>query len=125
MATWREIATDNFAAVMDLVARHWRSAQSRAYYAAYARVAAALASSGVVVPAGREGPSHAKLPALVESHLTQVGILRWQVSVLLRDLYRMRLIADYHPSASVGDGDARQAAALMQRLFRLMERRQT
>lgn len=122
MATWEEIAQENFAAVVELVSRHWRSAVNRAYYAAYARIVAELQKAGVVFPTNREGPSHAKLPGLVETHLMRVGQMRWRVSELSRGLYSMRLIADYRPSEEVGDGDAREAVRMMRQVFVLMKR---
>lgn len=101
----------------------WRSALSRAYYAAYARVTAALANvPGVTFASGREGPTHARLPGLVETHLSHAGDVRWRVSELVRGLYKARLDADYVPSRDIGAGDAREAVRMMAEVFRLMER---
>ena len=122
MATWREIATDNYAAVLELLSgRRWRSAVSRCYYAVYARSIAGM-KAGAVFPTGREGPRHAVLPAMVASgSLGDVpGAVRLAGNI--RKLYKLRLISDYSQSFPVDDGDARKAVQLMQTFFGLMEK---
>jgi uncharacterized protein (UPF0332 family) len=122
MDDWRSIATSNYSAVGALVQRHWRSAISRAYYAVYARMVAELKKAGAAFPTGQEGPSHAKLPGMIESHLKYAGDIRWRLSGLITRLYNLRVIADYRPSDNVADGEARYAAVMMQQVFGLMRR---
>lgn len=122
MSDWRQVATENFSAALELVQHHWRSALSRTYYAAYARITAGLERIGVTFPDGQEGPSHKKLPALVENSFTRAGNPGWRLSVLISELYRLRIMADYRPSTNISAVAVRDAARMMQEVFRLMER---
>lgn len=122
MTDWNLLASNSYKAANLLVqARCERSCASRAYYAAYSRATKALARLGICFPAGREGPSHAKLPELVESHLSMIGAHRWRVSDYLKTLYKLRVIADYRPSDSVDDADAKTAVVLMGHVFTLTQ----
>jgi uncharacterized protein (UPF0332 family) len=123
--TWRKLAEDSYRAALLLHDRHWRSTVSRAYYAAYSRVTEMLAGHGVTMPAGQEGPSHAKLPGLLETHLTQLKDQRWVAAGLVRKLYKMRLMADYQPSVPMDDGDARNTLSMMMRAFHLLQESQS
>ena len=92
-ATWKKVAEDSYSASSRLFAEgRWRSAISRAYYAAYSLVAEALAGKGLDMPMGREGPSHKKIPVLVENNLSSLKD-RWRVSRMLQDMYAYRLAA--------------------------------
>ena len=118
---WQTLAEDSYRATLLLRDRHCRSAVGRAYFAVYSRVAAMLTASGLLMRAGREGPSHAKLPALLETHLAHLGDRRWRAAGLVRKLYSMRLIADYQPSVIVNDGDVRNTLNMMMRAFHLLQ----
>ena len=122
---WKKVADDNYAAASTLVQssdpKYCRSAVNRAYYAVYARAAGALMKRGVAMPVDREGPTHAKLPSLIENHLIAMKGSRWTVSEYVRRLYKFRLVADYRPSDDMGDTEARNALTLMGNVFHLMK----
>lgn len=101
----------------------YRSAVSRAYYAAYSRVSHEFQLLGIGMPSGREGPSHAKIRPLIEVSL--VGRKpRREERVVLSDwvgrLYALRLAADYSPAAEVGRSEAREALTLMTKVFDIL-----
>jgi len=73
----------------------------------------------VTFPVDREGPSHAKLPTLIENHLRALGQHRWRVADYLRNLYMLRVMADYCPSELVEAVDALKAVNLMSQIFML------
>src|SRR4051812_12372265 len=58
MANWHEVARDCRNAANETVKTRFRSCLSRAYYAAYSKVAHDLVERGVPMPPGREGPNH-------------------------------------------------------------------
>ncbi|MCA9450171.1 MAG: HEPN domain-containing protein, partial [Candidatus Omnitrophica bacterium] len=61
--TWLDLARDSRQAANVMVQHgRYRSAISRSYYAVYSRVTYELISSGVKMPASKEGPTHSKLP---------------------------------------------------------------
>jgi len=116
---WKCAAVDNYGAAIELKkCRRWRSAVSRAYYAAYSQLSGRLRELDVSMPAGREGPSHGSLPDLVKSNLT---ILRAQdrprLASRLRDLYRLRVVADYWPSVELVEADVLSALRMMGDVF--------
>ena len=126
MATWRQIGDDNRAAAAGLVGDHYRSCVSRAYYAAYARITHELDRlPGVTFPAGREGPSHpgtrpdgsvgaGGIRRMIEEQLRGLDEAdRLELSEALRELYTLRLHADYRPSEDVGETEARDAVTLV------------
>ncbi len=119
METWRDIANDSYGAANQLFgARRWRSTACRAYFAAYAIASDALLRSKVSMGAGREGPSHASLPGLVENNLTGLSPRkRRPLAARIRRLYGLRLVADYQPSVPVDDKAARNALSLMGEIF--------
>jgi uncharacterized protein (UPF0332 family) len=119
---WKTVAQDNYSAASALFTqRRWRSAISRAYYAVYSLVGHALSAKGVTMPMGREGPSHKKVPVLVERNLLELRDVRWRVSKMVHDMYDYRLAADYKPSDDVGDADARKSLGLMRSVFVFMK----
>jgi len=80
----------------------FRSAVSRAYYAAYAAVTARLVQSGAVHRLDSANPSHRALPAMVEGNLS--GLADWQrrdLKSTTRRLYETRLDADYRARVEV------------------------
>jgi uncharacterized protein (UPF0332 family) len=106
--SWKEISRENLVAAKSLSQdARWRSAVSRAYYAAYAAVAGALEGLAQY-PEGRHGPSHDRLPKLVMTYLTMLRISeRRRVAAAAVRLYRRRIAADYRPLESVDDDLAR------------------
>jgi len=111
MARWSRIAIDNLAAAGLLLRdQHPRSSVSRAYFAAFAAVAAALEARGVTFAAGRAAPSHAALRKTAEQNLGHVTPRRRNRLVAqLNQLYQWRLAADYQPGSTVGHTEARAA----------------
>jgi uncharacterized protein (UPF0332 family) len=121
MANWKTLADENYAAAHLLVRDgRWRSALNRAYYAVYARTAGLLTAARIAMPAGREGPHHSVLPDLVAKRLVRLGAKRWSASSLVRGLYGLRVIADYRPSVTVEETDARAAVGMMMRAFQVL-----
>jgi len=117
------MAKENYGAASSLVEqRRWRSAISRAYYASFALVADSLKDSGVAMPKDWEGPSHAKVAALICEKLTWLQDVRWRVFHWVKALYALRIDADYKPSLSMGNAHARRAIALMGDVFHYMRR---
>jgi uncharacterized protein (UPF0332 family) len=122
MTTWRDIATENEEAAKDLLrARRYRSAVSRAYYAAYAMITGRLTTSGAV-GAGDRNPSHKTLPLMVEGNLG--GLSDWQrrdLKATTRRLYDMRPDADYRATTHVGKRTAVQSLSDLGRAVRLLK----
>ncbi len=89
-----------------------RSAASRCYYAAYQAATALLLYRGLTPPQDREAWSHTETPELVahecapvmRSRDTRVDLRR-----RLRNLYALRVRADYQPSRGVSTGDVAEA----------------
>jgi uncharacterized protein (UPF0332 family) len=107
---WSEISRENLIAPKSLSQdARWRSAVSRAYYAAYAAVAGALEGLAQY-PKGRFGPAHDQLPKLIMTYLTELEFFeRARVVKLARRLYRQRIAADYEPPQRVDLEEARIA----------------
>ena len=119
MASWADLAKDNRTAAYEVFGHgRWRTCLSRAYYAAYSEAAKHLIRQGVAMPKGREGPSHAKLPELIVDNLSRIGYeIRWKLRGTITQLRDLRIMADYMPSSSVGEDDARSALSLMKQAF--------
>jgi len=116
---WEVVASESFSAVSSLVGTEYRrTALSRAYYASYAKVVAALLDNGVTMPA-RGNPSHQSLPGLILTHLTRLSQgRRNSLSAVVMTLYRLRIVADYQPALVVGADDVRIGTGLMRQVFR-------
>ncbi len=72
--TWTAMARENLVAAKSLSAdARWRSAVSRAYYAAYCVVTGELAGRANF-PRGRQNPSHDQLPKLIMNYLSDVSV---------------------------------------------------
>jgi len=117
---WLELARDARKSANALVRLgHFRSAVARAYYAAYSKVTHELAvTAGLPMPPNREGFSHARVRAVIETsmpNMTQPK--REKLSELVGRLYALRIDADYKPSTEVDDTEAREAASLMKTIF--------
>ncbi|PJB65315.1 MAG: hypothetical protein CO096_18590 [Armatimonadetes bacterium CG_4_9_14_3_um_filter_66_14] len=120
MASWTDMAAEALVAAKILRdAGQWRSAVSRAYYAAFSALTAELSD---IVGHGfgkYEHPPHREMARLIERHLKQhlrTGDSDWLKS-LIRRLYKARLDADYVSGASIDVRLARDAHAV----FRLLE----
>ena len=106
---WMDIAQDAQAAAgLCLRDRRYRSSISRAYYASFSAVTAALHKAGIAAPQGRNAWAHAVLPKLIRDHLAgRLGRHKTrELNRLIRENYRSRLIADY----TSGISSSREAA---------------
>lgn len=104
-----------------LAAGRWRSSLSRAYYAVYARVTAELAGKASFA-VGREGPSHDDLPDLLFDYLTRLSPRdRWSYPRTVAFMYQSRVSADYKPSQTIGEAEARHAVSQSDAFFKAME----
>lgn len=123
MKAWREMATDSFAAVGELVENgRWRSAVSRAYYAAYARVVADLLDRGLSF-GPRGNPTHRSLPQLVLHNMPTLNAnSRATVCNAIDGLFRQRLVADYSGDSLVDPSAARGSITMMSQVFRIRGR---
>lgn len=123
MATWRDIATENEEAAKELLrAGRFRSAVSRAYYAAYAIVTGKLVEAGAVPKTGESNPSHKALPLMVEGNLP--GLSAWErrdLKSTTRRLYSTRIDADYRSTTDVDRGTAVQSLSDLGRAVRLLK----
>ncbi len=97
---------------------YYRSTVARAYYATYCRVTHELIAIGEKMPQQREGPTHHKLRGMVEFNLRHLPLaLRLALSRMIGRLYTLRVSADYKPSAQIDARDAREAIAIMNKVF--------
>jgi uncharacterized protein (UPF0332 family) len=121
MATWHDIAKGNEeAAKVLLKGDHWRSAVSRAYFAAYSDTTGRLQAQGLDL-GPRSNPAHAALPELIEGNLA--GLKDWERRDLksrTRRLYAARCAADYEASAAIGVVEARQGLTDLAIIGRLL-----
>jgi uncharacterized protein (UPF0332 family) len=117
---WLDVARDARKSASSLLTEdHYRSAVARAYYAAYSKITHELvATAGLPMPPGREGPKHRRIRAVIKTsmpNMTQAK--RDKLSEMLGRLYVLRIEADYRPSSSVGSTEARAAVSLMTTVF--------
>lgn len=123
--SWFDLARNARKAASRLAADNYRSCLNRAYYAAYSKVAFALAGSpNVTFPRKREGPNHpgetgtGGIRRLIETSMPDMEPARrvW-LSGQIGRLYTLRIDADYKPSVEVNAGDAREAISIMNTVF--------
>jgi hypothetical protein len=123
--TWLELAGDARKGANRLVGANFRSCASRAYYAAYSKVAHELVvTAGLTMPKGREGPNHpgetgtGGIRRLIETSMPNMQQdKRVKLSELVGRLYTLRIDADYRPSVEVEGRDAREAISIMNTVF--------
>jgi uncharacterized protein (UPF0332 family) len=103
VATWRELALDSRRAAQDLLEQNRiRSSISRAYYAAYCAITAVLAEQGVDFAFGGNNPPHADLPIYILHNLPRLPKdARYILAKAIRRLWKVRVDADYVPTASL------------------------
>ena len=92
-------------AQMAEAAGHLRSAASRYYYATYQAVTALLLYQGLIPPSGVEAWSHFITPTLLNEEtqsLIRPRGKRVDLATRLRELYKLRIIADYTASDRIG-----------------------
>jgi uncharacterized protein (UPF0332 family) len=124
---WSEAAQDALNAARELKERaHYRSSVSRAYYAVYAYVAAALVlKPGVTFREARDGPAHESLADVAARHLRDdlVRQMVTRVRAGISAMYNARLLADYRPRERVDEALAievlKHAATIAKALQRM------
>jgi hypothetical protein len=83
-----------------------------------------LSVAGANWPIGKEGPRHKALITgfVIESHLAErfSASDRGRLIHHVNRLYKLRLMADYQPSIDVGEFDAKEGLAHMQRLEEIL-----
>ncbi|MCC6284839.1 MAG: HEPN domain-containing protein [Phycisphaerales bacterium] len=109
MSTWTQLAEESLHAAKTCHERGcYRSAVSRAYYTAYAMIAAWLERAGASF--GRENPSHAQVESMLQASLARrrrnSDATRDMVR-RLRNLRRFRLVSDYSPAGYIDKEIAR------------------
>ena len=124
--TWLDLARDARKAASRLVTEEiFRSCISRAYYAAYSKVAHELVvTGGLTMAKDREGPNHpgelgrGGIRRLIETSMPNMRQdRRIKLSEWIGRLYTLRIDADYKPSVVVGSRDAREAISIMNDVF--------
>jgi len=116
---WRDMAQDCFDAASHLRANHhWRSCVSRAYYAAFSVVTAALVDRGVTPRRDYGTWSHTDLPDVAVTHLLASDAASANLGFAIRRLYRLRIAADYTPDIAFTQQEALEATGLMSQVFR-------
>ena len=94
----------------DLVAESrevsWRTAVSRAYYAAYSAVSNLMTAQGVSLPHDWKNPAHDQVIRWLASQKSWGKGRRRTLVKALRSLRRGREDADYRPGVSLSKGDA-------------------
>ena len=111
MSTWNEMAREARSAAGSCLREElYRSCVSRAYYATFSAITAALHEAGVTVPKGRNAWAHAALPKLIRDHLgDKLGRHRArELMRMVRENYVTRLSADYVSEISITKESARR-----------------
>lgn len=125
MNTWRQMGLDSLLAAKQLLdAARYRSAVSRAYYAAYAAATAELAGIKAVTFPNANNPRHAALPRLLADHLPPPRFderLRRDLKREMENLRKAREHADYVPTVSVGKQEATRAVKSASRVFQAFD----
>lgn len=121
MTTWSEISRDNLAAAGELMraGRH-RSSVSRAYYAAFAAVAQALAKRGFEFAQDRKAPSHTKLRQMVRQNIRLSRKPQRELLAVLNELYKQRISADYRPDHYISCDEARTSVITATRVLTII-----
>lgn len=108
MADWNRLGQSSLRSAKLLKeAGEFRSAISRAYYAAYAFSTGRLIDDGHTVGGeGRSNPSHQRLQTMIEANANTAGRSnerRRDLARRFRNLRRFRVMADYDPSSYVDE----------------------
>ena len=96
---WLNMALDSLQASQTLADNKlWRSSASRCYYAAFQAATALLLYCRMTPPEEREAWSHEDTPDILRDHITPLVTSRDRRKDLanrLRELYKIRVVADY------------------------------
>jgi hypothetical protein len=121
--TWLLMAKGNESAARILQrSQRYRSAMSRAYYAAFALATHCLLTAGATF-GGRTSPPHRDLRGLVRAHLT-AGWPAARADALdaaLGALYRLRIDADYVDGWRPTNRQAKNALVLLESVLYALE----
>ncbi len=103
MATWNELGLDSRRAAQELLEQNRiRSSVSRSYYSAYCAITSRLAKQGVDFAYGGNNPPHADLPGYILHNLPALPQdTRYVLARAIRRLWKVRVDADYVPTASL------------------------
>jgi HEPN domain-containing protein len=105
---WLEEARRNLHSAVTLASdTQWRSAVSRAYYAAHNGAHAVLCHLDSHYEQAKRSIRHAELPGKVRWELRRWPDRVWHADLLHHSLvkaYRLRVNADYKPGVAVGQG---------------------
>lgn len=124
MNTWPEMSKDALEAAKALLTEgRFRSAVSRAYYAAYCALTGEIVKAVSAFAGGWHNPPHADVPQYIQNNLAGfVGWERKRLARLIRTLRLFRENADYRPHQPVDQQTAkdciRDAAAIQRMLWR-------
>ena len=113
------------AALAAETAEHWRSSASRYYYAAYQAVTAVLLYAGLTPPAAEESWSHAATPDMLEQHFVpyvRSRDARKELGRQLRELYKLRIIADYIGATKLEQKSVAEARKYSNRLVKVADK---
>lgn len=112
--TWSNLANDaqHDASLAVERGRH-RAALNRCYYSIFSHVAHSAKLGGYTPPVGWEGPHH---DAVYQGRIVANHLRNWldaeeqgRLIFIASLLYKLRIDADYHPSAEIGEQDVRLA----------------
>ncbi|MCX7014435.1 MAG: HEPN domain-containing protein [Candidatus Sumerlaeota bacterium] len=114
MATWEELSRDSLLAAQELFRRlRCRSSVSRAYYAAYSAVTAALTKRGIPQRYDRENPPHEAVPRMIRKNLGDLDKeRRRKLSQSISVLLKLRIDADYYPGHTIDESVARHGVRM-------------
>ena len=118
---WQQVARQTKeTAQLAYTAGHWRSAVSRAYYAAYQAATAVCVAHGdeEQFPQGWNNPTHEQLPELIQNNGDISFTARRQITQRLVALRISRESADYRPGRTV---DGVIALESLQRMISLLK----
>ena len=120
---WRLISLNSRKAAQHLLEEGcYRSSVSRAYYAAYSALTAALIRQGITLGYGGNNPGHAGLPVLVVNNLTALPLtVRYDLNKALRRLYAGRIEADYNSAAKTNEATALAMIRDLNFIFALLD----
>ena len=119
---WQAMSLNNRRAAQRLLETEcYRSSVSRAYYAAYSALTAALIHQGITLGYGGNNPGHAGLPVLVVNNLTSLPLTaRYDLNKSLRRLYRAQVEADYAAVVVVDNAAAKRSIRDLARVFQIL-----
>ena len=121
MASWEQIATENYRAAKLLHDQGlYRASVNRSYYAAYSLITKELVATGAAFARGWNNPAHEQLPQLILFTCPFDESIRRGVARTVRTLRHAREDADYRPGQTVDRKRSREALLELAWLFRAL-----